>query len=119
MNADIAKKWVDALESGEYLQTTGCLLQKGDVDCAFCAVGVLVDLYVRDTNAEWQFDNDEEFGYMNGYYMTLPPEVAKWAGINDDERHLIEIASDGVVGLNDTYCKTFPEIAMFIKEKFQ
>lgn len=118
MKGEVKQRWVDALEGGEYLQARGCLLeQKSDGDCAFCALGVLVDLYVRDTNAEWQFDNDDKFGYMNGYYMTLPPEVAKWAGISDDDRHLIEIADDGIVGMNDSYGKSFGEIAGFIKEK--
>jgi len=118
MKAEVKKMWVDALESGEYLQTAGCLLElKSDGDCAFCAVGVLVDLYVRDTYAEWQFENDDEFGYMNGYYMILPPEVAEWAGISNDDRHLIEIADDGVVGMNDSHCMPFGKIAGFIKEK--
>jgi hypothetical protein len=122
MNADIVKKWVDALESGEYLQTTGCLIeQKSDKkgDCAFCAVGVLVDLYVQAKGKEWRFDNSDPYGYMNGYYMTLPPEVIEWAGITMHERNLIEMSETSVVGLNDNCLKTFPEIAMFIKEKFQ
>lgn len=122
MNADVVKKWVDALESGKYLQTTGCLLeQKSDKqgDCAFCAVGVLVDLYVQAKGKEWQFDSGDTYGYMNGYYMTLPPEVVEWAGITNHERNLIEISETSVVSLNDSCLKTFPEIAMFIKEKFQ
>lgn len=117
MKAEVKKQWINALESGEYLQTTGCLLQQqGNGDCAFCAVGVLVDLYVRDTNAEWQFDEDGEFGYMNGYYMTLPPEVIKWAGISDDECHLIENGDGSVVHLNDNEHESFEVIAGFIEE---
>ena len=119
MSPDIVKKWVDALESNEYRQTSGCLLDKSsDGECAFCALGVLVDLYVRATGKEWQFDSSDTYGYMNGYYMTLPPEVADWADITNTDRNLIEIADNGVVSMNDSYHKIFPEIAEFIKENF-
>jgi len=118
MKSEVKQRWIDALENGDYPQTRGCLLEQDCYgDCSYCALGVLVDLYVRDTNAEWQLDTDDGFGYMNGYYMTLPPEVAEWAGISEDDRHLIEIADDGVVGMNDSYGKSFGEIAGFIKEK--
>lgn len=117
MKAEVKKQWIDALESGEYLQTTGCLLeQQGNGDCAFCAVGVLVDLYVRSHNAEWQFDADDEFGYMNGYYMTMPPEVIEWAGISRDELGIIEFGDNSVVHLNDNEQESFEAIAGFIEE---
>lgn len=117
MKPEVKKQWVDALKSGEYLQTTGCLLeQKSDGDCAFCAVGVLVDMYVRSHNAEWQFDEEDGFGYMNGYYMTMPPEVLEWAGISFDECHLIEWGDGSVVHLNDNEQESFEAIAGFIEE---
>jgi hypothetical protein len=87
MKSDVKQRWVDALEGGEYLQAYGCLMDvRSCGDCAFCAIGVLVDLYVREHDFKmWDIDEDEMVGYMQGCYLTLPPIVAEWAGITDDD----------------------------------
>lgn len=46
MKEKIAKKWVKALRSGNYSQTTGKLCNPhGD---SFCCLGVLTELYIQD-----------------------------------------------------------------------
>lgn len=50
MKPDIAKKWTEALRSGEYEQCT-LQLKKGE---GFCCLGVLTDLYIKEhEDARW------------------------------------------------------------------
>ena len=71
MNPEVKSKWVTALRSGKYKQGTGQLaLENGDGSTAFCCLGVLCDLAVKEGKIE-------EFNPESGYQ---PNEVGEWAG---------------------------------------
>lgn len=74
MNQEIKNKWVDALLSGKYKQGMGMLRNRNN---KFCCLGVLCDLYSKETGTQWQ---NGPTGYrMHGVDDILPPEVAAWA----------------------------------------
>lgn len=80
MNQEIALRWAEALESGDYAQGYGALrVNRYDdgsfepVGVGYCCLGVLCDV---SGLGEWNEDN----AYL-GFESFLPPEVATWAGI--------------------------------------
>ena len=121
MRKEVADKWIAALRSGEYQQTTSSL-RDGD---AFCCLGVLCDLHAKETGGEWQdgtychIPGDESLGVK-----VLPDSVIKWSGV---------LASNPVTGvprllgevnprcltlaeLNDFRAYTFDQIADQIEQ---
>ena len=107
MHEPIARRWVEALRSGEYGQTTHRLRdgEPGALGNGFCCLGVLCDLYAKEhPEAAWQpaveiDDSDDEEGPFNkcwfapfaeatdqflagpkaGADSVLPEAVMKWA----------------------------------------
>ena len=86
MNRDVQARWVAALRSGEYPQTTGCLR---DAD-GYCCLGVLTDLAVKDGVGGWGTDFDPSLGF-------LPRLVVEWAGLAVSNPNLT-----GVIDGDDT-----------------
>ena len=114
MHEPIARHWVEALRSGEYLQGTGKLRNVQiaepcdplDPDAEktatpgtrFCCLGVLCDLYAKEyPEAQWLPDKDPEelaclfapkFAPENenelGQLIWLPGLVQEWAGMQSD-----------------------------------
>lgn len=82
MNQQIKEKWMNALRSGEYSQTKGCLRTKN----GFCCLGVLCDLYSKETGTGWEeFKEDEALSTYSTFLeeiATLPKEVMEWSGLN-------------------------------------
>ncbi|QGT54329.1 hypothetical protein b3_0085 [Synechococcus phage B3] len=79
MKQEIKEKWVAALRSGEYQQTTGNLRdEKG-----FCCLGVLTDLYLKENGVEWVSESAHPYAYYLalGICDELPKQVADWAGL--------------------------------------
>ncbi len=124
MKRDIADKWVEALESGDYKQARNVLHDSN----SFCCLGVLCDLYHKETGkGEWVALS---FKVGDVSWMTsLPPAVQEWAqmysdvGFPTDARsvypHSIKPGQESLVYLNDKLSKTFPEIAAHIREKVE
>lgn len=140
MDAEIKKRWVEALRSGEYSQGKGALrAQSAD---SYCCLGVLCDLAVKDGAAGWvPYDQhsylavyhpsqDEVYTTLSRQdYLVLPQAIADWAGLRgvspeistdavDDER-LTDIDWDGtdfvgLTNLNDGGF-TFEQIADLIE----
>ena len=122
MKPEIKELWVNALPN--YKQGKQCLRDEYD---KFCCLGVLCDLYVKETGkAEW----DDNVYYNENYTIfgeeeLLPHEVVEWAGLDeqnpfyiDPEHSLAE--SDGAVyltALNDRGY-TFDEIKQVISKHF-
>lgn len=93
-----AKRWVDALRGGAYRQTTQRLRRRSRVfilPAAYCAVGVLYDLYLKDRGEPWS---------ARPPCGELPAEALEWAGVpralerdvvlhNDQGRDFAQIAS--------------------------
>ena len=97
MNAEIKRRWIEALTSGKYKQGT-MTLHGGD---AFCCLGVLCDLYATDHGLAWSEGSDA--GTLSRQAAVLPIEVVRWAGLfgnspvnlaiyNDDGMTFVNIA---------------------------
>lgn len=110
MNQQIKEKWLNALRSGEYQQTRGFLRTSE----GFCCLGVLCDLYAKETGTEWgEYQGKFKNSSFLGEIATLPPKVIKWSGIVQANPYFENVGS--LVSLNDEG-KEFPEIADVIEE---
>lgn len=67
MNPKIQKDFLEALRSEKYKQCFGQLRK----DNSFCPTGILVDLYLKETNQNWNKYDSE--------IRELPKEVSDWA----------------------------------------
>jgi hypothetical protein len=101
VNVGLMRKWIEALESGEYEQTIGCLRDRK----GFCCLGVLCDLPA--VPGHW-----EDRGYRaSDQWSSL--------GLSPDIRELIGIdpaAHENLTQLNDSG-RTFKEIAQYLRTK--
>lgn len=78
MNEKIKEKWLDALRSDAYVQGKHFLR----TDDCFCCLGVLCDLYSKETGHNWESPILE--GKPNkflGDSQVLPFDVREWAGL--------------------------------------
>lgn len=119
MNTDIKAKWVAALRSGEYAQGSQ-MLRCGD---EMCCLGVLSDLYIKETElGRWianqtgfnsSFDFSDVSGFREG--TELPSAVMIWAEI--ETAAPFAYTPDGTVDLIDANDKgmPFPKIADIIE----
>lgn len=120
MKQDVKKKWVKALRSGEYRQTTSVLRNEWN---EFCCLGVLCDLAVED-GQDVDFVGIDSDGCWEGHYNNqteLPDTVVmSWAELNGFK---IEVTnSSGLIheqynlyDLNDSGEFTFDQIADLIE----
>lgn len=105
MNAN-AKKWVAALKSGKYKQTTGALKKKG----GYCCLGVACELYRKEHKDEaWRKNS------FMGHDMALPEAVRDWLGLNSNTG--TNGADDKLTVLNDDRRWKFSSIAKFIEKE--
>jgi hypothetical protein len=121
MDPEVKAKWVAALRSGEYDQAQSGLRvdqsQSGG-EIGYCCLGVLCELYRREhPGAVWidtgRFVPVPETG---GRYNYAPPEVADWAGIDEDgdARVIDRGLTRNVSNLNDAG-QSFAQIADLIE----
>ena len=117
MKPEIKEKWVAALRSGEYQQTTEVLHD----DNGFCCLGVLTELYRQEHGGEWEKISDSStiYKFVNKFYLDgceteiLPWTVVHWSGLNDQVPHL---ADNYISNLNDSGM-SFAKIADLIEEQ--
>jgi hypothetical protein len=125
MKADIKTKWIAALRSGQYEQTTEILRSTA----GYCCLGVLCDLYSRETGVPWQQNAHVEFS-MHGGHSVLPYEVEQWAGLTHEHGGYVAVnkrydeGEDTIVDhslmlteLNDSWEYNFHQIADVIEEQ--
>lgn len=124
MNKEIKDKWVKALTSGKYKQTTSFL--KDNV--GYCCLGVLCDIYRKETKkGVWVRDEDNNaFAFKVEYYSEyelLPKEVKEWANLTsinptvtlgENEGHSFGIPT--LADINDNG-KSFKDIAEIIMKQ--
>jgi len=113
MNSQIKERWVRALRSGEYEQTTRCLHN----DKGFCCLGVLCDLYAKEHNVSWNRNSITQKYDLFHSDQVLPPEVMEWARVERDPT--VKHASRGATTLamlND-HSLDFNQIAQIIEEQ--
>lgn len=112
INQSQFKKWIKALRSGEYKQTTG-RLQSGD---SYCCLGILVEA------CETEPSRDEDGGLAGGFPASALGHKEPWVlGINNDLKKRTAIGHadyfdpwpEGVkvYHLNDSMELSFDEIA--------
>lgn len=80
---DNAKKWVEALRSGEFQQTTR-KLSDGN---GYCCLGVACEVYRRETgDGEWEQRGDTELPVLTflGVWNVLPDPVRRWLGLSEE-----------------------------------
>ena len=108
MNEEIKAQWIEALLSGEYKQGKGALRNSKD---EYCCLGVLCDLYSKNTGVEWGIDPLGSHNMHSNVSMT-PVQVDLWGEFaNGTSGTLLELAE-----MND-FGRTFEQIAEYIKEK--
>lgn len=117
MNSQIKQKWLDALRSGQYEQTRGNLRNKQ----GFCCLGVLCDLYSKETQTEWGNESLDFRGVKAflGEYATLPGEVMKWAGLEESNPtfKVDEFSCHVSLACLNDYGDDFEKIAKVIEEQ--
>jgi len=112
MNKRIKKLWIKALRSGKYEQGKK-LLRVSNGDDRFCCLGVLCEVYRKDTgDGSWNEHNKAWFETSNGADDSeLPFAVQEWAELGDPNP-VLGIASNSASAskLNDRG-ETFEYIA--------
>lgn len=120
MNKNIKEKWIDALESGEYVQGRSALRTPDD---NFCCLGVLCALYDQENKSPisvssyWCQDVIGNWMFM-GDRGTLPQAVQDWAGLNHPAGRYDKGEFHPWLSYDNDSGKTFKEIANIIREKF-
>jgi len=114
MNQELKTKWVNALRSGEYKQTTGCLERKrGGKPIGNCCLGVLCHIagidYIKD-------EYDRTF-FACGIVTIQEPYLNK-LGLSKVERDCLINMNDGEEELKIPR-HTFSEIADYIEEHIE
>lgn len=114
MNQDIRKRWVDALRSGKYKQTT----QRLRTDKGFCCLGVLCDVVKDDIGLEWVAPDVFPFEYVfAGGRAMLPQVVIDFCEFTPQE--LLgggpSICAIPLIRMNDNDKKSFNDIANAIE----
>ena len=129
MNADIKKRWVDALRGDKYKQTTQVLHKalrnstEGTYTDSFCCLGVLCDLHIKhaaEPHEGWSEDDSKtvcEFVYLDESTF-LPEIVRQWSGMEDcsGDEVTIDDKRETLASHNDNGC-TFAEIADAIESQ--
>lgn len=118
MKKKIADKWIEALHSGEYEQTTGKL----HTNEGFCCLGVLCDLAVKEgviPKPELLVNSVCGIRQYEGQMSGLPKKVMEWAGIGGSLGDFVKAKDQSntmpLYYLNDAKDYTFPEIADVIQ----
>ena len=118
MKRDIAELWIEALESGEYLQGRNQLVHEDDGIRRHCCLGVLCDLAGRAGVAD---SEDGGGGYFPFHTdgATLPEVVMEWAGVKAGTgvlpREEGSLTRDSLMLRNDDGY-TFSQIAQIIRK---
>jgi hypothetical protein len=124
MNQEIKQRWVDALRSGEFEQGHGRLRRPA----GYCCLGVLCELYRRDTgDGDWRDDaeNDQSIfvlassGDTMMSHTAFPPNaVMRWAGLEPNHagfNNPVVVGGHALSHYND-HGSTFYDIAAMIEE---
>lgn len=136
MDSVIKGQWLDDLRSGDFRQGKGTLHRvkrddEGKIVHEFCCLGVLCEQAVAAGVADRVLEGDDDNGRYR-YYAAgthhletgesnyLPEVVRTWAGIDTYSPRVVH-PEDGtdrkiaLADLNDSYDKTFADIATVIE----
>lgn len=83
MKKEVKEKWLEALRSGKYTQTSSVLRDSADDGkYGYCCLGVLCDIYAQENDMKWE--GSPEAWQIHGVNQVLPKEVQEWAGLDDE-----------------------------------
>lgn len=112
---DNARCWIEALESGEFVQTRGML--RGNDD-SYCVMGVACEVYRRETGqGAWTSGRSGATGFTIrawDYNKAVPFDVADWYGLatkNGSYGEGESLMRDNDIGLS------FAELAAIIRSE--
>ena len=122
MNPEVKTKWLEALRSGEYAQTTGAL-EKIPATFAdgspggLCCWGVLCR--IAESEGVVQHTLGGSTILYDGEDSFPPPSVQSWADLDPFTKYFLDPLDKHVslADLNDGYKYTFNEIAEVIEEQ--
>jgi hypothetical protein len=132
MDKRVQEMWANALESGEFKQAKSAMKivydwENGETE--YCCLGVLCELYDRETGmgvSGWRDEGERVLGGKNYSYFggrsMMPDVVVQWAGLDNGNPVLRktyvggEEEEDRAVTLNDSFGLTFPEIAALVRK---
>lgn len=110
MDAELKKKWVEALRSGKYVQGNGTLCHGGK----YCCLGVLVDILPAKLKNKYRVR--ESHGFMVNTYdrdcdmvQTIHPALRNEIGLKSEVHNHLYL-------MNDIGRKSFSEIADYIEK---
>lgn len=124
MNSHVKELWVNALRSGKYAQTKGCLHNPQ----GYCCLGVLCDLYIQEDPFErtWNIltnDGCKVYRYcLDSNEETLPSSVMNWAELKNSNPMVTIVVNDEeteeqtLAELND-FGNDFVKIAELIEKQ--
>ena len=93
-------KWVTALRSGEYKQTTSCL----QTEYGYCCLGVACKIFIQEHKLE--LDSN---GIIDGFGPNQQPNSPEWLTLVNPKFHTK--TGEYLASLNDVSKFTFDEIA--------
>lgn len=113
MDKTLARKWVDALRSGEYRQGKGGL--RCVEDNSYCCLGVLLDVAAKEgiIEGKWEDDNDVSASYSAFVHANGELDV-----FTVDESLLTHHQQNPPIALNDNDGSSFEEIADYIEKEY-
>lgn len=80
MNAN-AKKWIEALRSGEYKQAKGWLKTSNGEETRYCCLGVACEISKEELNLSDTISRKNGIHSFNDNETVLPSEVKNWLGL--------------------------------------
>lgn len=86
------QKWLEALRSGQYSQTTGKLDSFDEATGAhsYCCLGVACDIALKaGVDMEVEVDEDKGVFVYDGKADLLPEEVKNWLGVTDENPKIV------------------------------
>jgi hypothetical protein len=111
MKSDIKERWVTALRSGEYKQTTGSL----NNGRGYCCLGVLCELLKDESDLFNKYTDDGVLDNKSSFYGN------EETSLNNYQLDFVDLQAeqmDKLISLNDNYGRTFKELAYYIEKDF-
>jgi len=103
----VMKKWLSDLRSGKFTQAQGCLREcywdASEPMVAFCCLGVLQDIAVRDGGPAWDAPNGPDGG--SGIPLA---QISEYLGLTEN-------MTSKLIEMNDDDGKDFNQIADYIE----
>lgn len=126
MNPSVKARWVQALRSGDFKQTTGVLQRLKDMGhgetmrpAGHCCLGVLCEIAVQDGVIEKWRDENVILASFDHENKVLPGSVMRWAGLESNDPRIDAgeiLGKHSLSHFNDTTKLDFNQIADLIEE---